>query len=66
MISVMQRLFHCSLRFSTGLFLSECTKDFKHTYKRLCRHLQGALCTYGTYFDKIGEIGLKLALVEKC
>jgi len=31
----------------------------------LCQHLHGALLMSGNHLDKIGEVGLKPALVEK-
>jgi len=33
--------------------------------RQLCQHLHGALLMSWNHLDKIGEIGLKLALVEK-
>jgi len=41
----------------------EYTKDCN---RQLCRNLRGVLYRCGTHLDKIRQIGLKLALVEKC
>jgi len=50
-------------RFSSGLILLEYIKGLK---RLLCQYLHLALYRCETNFDKIGQIGLKLAPGEKC
>jgi len=53
----MKRTFHFSLHSH---------RIYKRLKRLICQHLHEALCRCGTNFDKIDQIGLKLALREKC
>ena len=63
LITVMWRVFHCSLHVLVMAYISE---NIQKAPNLNLSPLGGAVLRCVTYFDKIGQIDLKLTLVEKC